>query len=207
MSAPPAELVDEGRIGSRERGARLRGDGLTVNDELVLTPIVVDDAPLSDEATQLADHPRARPDHALLVGQGTAELGRAERAVALVSPDLELGLQAGAGLLRALGADRPGAESEISALGQLDRVIQAGSGDVGVRVRSLVDHGGLPIVVDVAGGHGALLVLVLVGGNSGVLLGLGPGAAKIVRVSLTERRPGDRVELGVLIRQGLSHSR
>src|SRR5690554_1732235 len=184
MSAPPAELVDEGRIGSRERGARLRGDGLTVNDELVLTPIVVDDAPLSDEATQLADHPRPRPDHALLVGQGTAELGRAERAVALVSPDLELGLQAGTRLLRAFDADRLGTESEIPTWGELDWVIQAGSGDIGVRVGSLVDHGGLPVVVGVAGGHGVLLVLVFVGGYGGVWLGLGPGAAEIVGVSL-----------------------
>src|SRR5690606_22203169 len=137
----------EGRTGS---AARLRGDGLTVNDELVLTPIVVDDAALGDEAAQLADHPRPRPDHALLVSQGTAELGRAERTVALVGPDLELGLQAGAGLLRALGADRSGSESEISALRQLDRVVETGSGDVGVRVGGLVDHGGLPIVVGVA---------------------------------------------------------
>src|SRR5690606_14201093 len=61
--------------------------------------------------------------------------------------------------------------------------------------------------VGVAAGHGVLLVLVLVGGDGVVWLGLGPGAAEIVGVGLTERLSGDRVELGVLLRQGLSRGR
>src|SRR5690606_40102388 len=103
----------------------------------------------------------------------------AERAVSLVGPDLKLGLQASSGLFRALDADRLGTESEIPTWGELDWVIQAGIRQVRVRVRSLVDHGRRPIVVDSAGGHGALLVLVFVGGDA-VWLGLGPGAAEIV---------------------------
>src|SRR5690606_28274689 len=91
-----------GRRGAQS-GVRLRGDGVAVGgDEFVLAAVVVDDAALSDEALQLGDHPRPRPDHALLVSQGAAELRRAERAVSLVSPDLKLSVQAGARLLRAL---------------------------------------------------------------------------------------------------------
>src|SRR5690554_5929563 len=196
-----------GRRGAPRSGVRLRGDGVAVGgDEFVLAPIVVDDAALSDEALQLGDHPRPRPDHALFVGQDAAELRRAERAVPLVSPDLELGLQASSGLLRALDADRSGTESEIPTWVELDWVIQAGIRQVRVRVRSLVDHGRLPVVVGVAGGHGALLVLVLVDGDA-VWLGLGPGAAEIVRVGLTERRAGDGVEFDVLVGQGLGRSR
>src|SRR5690554_1598450 len=103
-----------GRRGAPRSGVRLRGDGLpAVNNKLIFAAVVVDDAALSDEALQLGDHPRPRPDHALLVCQGTAELGRAERAVSLVSPDLQLRIQSGARLLRALDADRLGTESEI----------------------------------------------------------------------------------------------
>src|SRR5690606_15113063 len=99
-----------GRRGAQS-GVRLRGDGLpAANNKLIFAAVVVDDAPLGDEAAQLADHPRPRPGHTLLVGQGTAELGRAEPVVPLVSPDLELCLQAGAGLLGALGVDRSGTE-------------------------------------------------------------------------------------------------
>src|SRR5690606_4945865 len=136
-----------GRRGAQS-GVRLRGDGLpAANNKLIFAAVVVDDAPLGDEALQLGDHPRPRPDHALLVSQSAAELRRAERAVALVSPDLQLSVQAGARLFRALDADRLGTESEIPTWGELDRVIQAGSGDIGIRVGSLVDHGRLPVVV------------------------------------------------------------
>src|SRR5690606_26098278 len=163
------------------------------SSDVCSSDLVVDDAPLGDEALQLGDHPRPRPDHALLVSQSAAKLGSAERAVSLVSPDLKLRVQAGARLFRALDADRPGTESEIPTCGELDRVIQAGSGDIGIRVGSLVDHGRLPVVVGVAAGHGVLLVLVLVDGDGVVWLGLGPGAAEIVGVGLAERRAGDLV--------------
>src|SRR5690606_27437756 len=115
----------------------------------------------------------------------------------------------GAGLLGALGVDRSGTESEIPAVRQFDGVVQAGSGDVGVRVGGLVDHGRLPLLVvaGVAGGHGVLLVGVLVGGDGVVWLGLAPGlasgATQVVGVGLAERLSGDRVELGVLVRQGV----
>src|SRR5690606_1164760 len=195
-----------GRRGAQS-GVRLRGDGLpAANNKLIFAAVVVDDAALSDEALQLGDHPRPRPDHALLVSQSSAEIRSAERAVSLVGPDLKLGLQASSGLLRALDADRLGTESEIPTWGELDWVIQAGIRQVRVRVRSVVDHGRRPIVVDSAGGHGALLVLVFVGGDA-VWLGLGPGAAEIVRVGLTKRRAGDGVEFDVLVGQALGCGR
>src|SRR5690554_7336854 len=92
-----------GRRGAPRSGLRLRGDGLpAANNKLIFAAVVVDDAPLGDEALQLGDHPRPRPDHALLVSQSAAKLGSAERAVSLVSPDLKLRVQAGARLFRAL---------------------------------------------------------------------------------------------------------